>query len=251
MLGVEPERRQDFKRWSDAIIDLSSGASRGNPGASGLFGHFSELYLYLKEKVRERREMPQQDLLSLLVDPSQEEALDEIDAIQFVVLLLVAGNETTTNLIGNAARALLGHEDQLGRVAADVSLVPGLVEETLRYDAPIQLVFRQATCDTRLRGTHIPKDAVLAVLLGSANRDERVFEEPDRFDVGRDTRGHLAFGFGPHFCMGAALARLEARVALEALAAELPDCKAVGGAPPMVDSFLVRGPARLEVERRA
>jgi len=251
MLGVEPERRGDFKRWSDAIIAVASGAARGSPAASGLLREFGDLYVYLRERVRERRRAPAEDLVSLLVDPSREDALDELDVIQFVALLLVAGNETTTNLIGNAVHALLGHADQLARVAEEPRLVPELVEEALRFDSPIQMVFRQTTREVDLRGTRIPKGAVVALLLGSANRDERVFEDPDRFDVGRDTRGHLAFGFGPHFCMGAALARLEARVALEALVPELPHCKLVGGQPPLVDSFLVRGRARLELERAA
>jgi cytochrome P450 len=250
-LGVEADRHRDFKRWSDAIVAVASGPARGNPAASGLLREFSDLYLYLKAKVRERRREPADDLVSLLVDPSREDSLDELDVIQFVVLLLVAGNETTTNLIGNAVCALLRHEGQLARVAGRPDLVPGLVEEALRYDSPIQLVFRQATRQVLVRETQIPKDAVVAVLLGSANRDERAFPDPDRFDIERDTRGHLAFGFGPHFCMGAALARLEARVALEALVPELPRCKAVGGPPPMLDSFLVRGRVRLELERGA
>jgi cytochrome P450 len=249
MLGVEPERRRDFKRWSDTIVAVVSGPARANPAASGLLRDFSELFLYLRGCVRARRRAPVDDLVSLLVDPSREQALDELDVIQFVILLLVAGNETTTNLIGNAVHALLEHEGQLARVAADPQLVPGAVEETLRYDAPIQLVFRQARCDVALRGTRIPEGAVLALLLGSANRDERVFPDPDRFDPTRDTRGHLAFGFGPHFCLGAALARLEARVALEALAPELVHCKAVGAPATLVDSFLVRGRARLELMR--
>jgi cytochrome P450 len=250
MLGVEPERQRDFKRWSDAIVAVASGPARGNPAASGLLREFSDLYVYLRDCARERRSAPADDLVSLLVDPSQEDALDELDVIQFVVLLLVAGNETTTNLIGNMVQLLIEREDVLRRVVDDPCVAPAVVEETLRYESPIQLVFRQATREVELRGTRIPKDAVLALLLGSANRDERVFPEPDRFDLDRDTKGHLAFGFGPHFCMGASLARLEARVALECLAPELLHCKRVGGASPWVDSFLVRGPARLELERQ-
>ena len=249
MLGVEPERHRDFKRWSDAIVSVASGAARGNPAASGLLREFGELYVYLRDRARERRRAPAEDLVSLLVDPSQEGVLDELDVIQFVVLLLVAGNETTTNLIGNAVRLLLEHEDVLLRLVEEPALAPAVVEETLRHASPIRLVFRQTTREVEVRGTRIPKDAVLALLLGSANRDERVFPDPDRFDVDRDTRGHLAFGFGPHFCMGASLARLEARVALERLAPELVHCKRVGGELPWVDSFLVHGPARLELER--
>src|SRR5512134_2461057 len=109
------------------------------------------------------------------------------------------------------------------------------------------MVFRTVSQSTELGGTRLPRGAVLAVLLGSANRDERAFPDPDRFDVGRDTRGHFAFGFGPHFCLGAALARLEARVALEALVPELARCKRVGERNARIDSFLVRGRAHLDV----
>jgi cytochrome P450 len=173
--------------------------------------------------------------------------LDELDMVQFAVLLLVAGNETTTNLIGNATLALLENPDALELVAREPERVPALVEEALRFDSPIQMVFRTVTADTELAGTRIPRGAVVAALLGSANRDERAFPEPDRFDVTRDTRGHLAFGFGPHFCLGAALARLEARVALEALVPELVHCKRVGERNARIDSFLVRGRAHLDI----
>ncbi|MGH0028462.1 MAG: cytochrome P450 [Myxococcota bacterium] len=252
MLGVDASRRADFKRWSDIIIQVASGASRGSSAKVGRqIHHFTDLYLYLQEQARLRREAPADDLISLLVDPAQEETLDEIDVIQFVVLLLLAGNETTTNLIGNAVHALLDRPEVAERVAGCPDDVPKLVEEAVRFDSPIQVVFRQTTRDVELHGTTLPADSVVALLLGSANRDERVFPDPDRFDVERDTRGHLGFGFGPHFCLGAALARLEARVALEAILPELSHCKRVGGTPPMVDSFLVRGRARLDLERGA
>jgi cytochrome P450 len=164
-----------------------------------------------------------------------------------VLLLLVAGNETTTNLLGNAVDALLAHPDQLARVSADPRLVPALVEETLRFDGPVQFLTRVATREVALHGVRIPADARVVVLLGSANRDERRFPEPDRFDVGRDTRGHVAFGFGAHFCLGASLARLEARAALEALVPELPRLARVRPEREFLDSFLIRGRARLDL----
>jgi cytochrome P450 len=157
----------------------------------------------------------------------------------------VAGNETTTNLIGNAAQALLDHPDQRARVQQDPALVPALVEEVLRFDAPVQMVFRTATADVELAGARIPSGATVAVLLGSANRDERRFPDPDVFDVTREPRGHLGFGFGEHFCLGAALARLEARVALEALVPLLASRERADASREWIDSFLVRGPKRL------
>ena len=247
MLGIEDERKADFKRWSDGIVAVASGSAKQNPFESGVLDIFAELFGYMKQAVRARRKNPQDDLISVLVDPGQEAVLSELDVVQFIVLLLVAGNETTTNLIGNAVNALLDHPEALERVAADPALVPGLIEETLRYDSPIQQVFRTATADTEIGGTPIPKDALVAVVLGSANRDASRFERADEFDIDRDARGHLAFGLGVHFCLGSSLARLEARVALEALTPELPRLKSVGSRDEFIDSFLVRGRRHLHL----
>jgi cytochrome P450 len=252
MLGVEPERRHDFKRWSDAIIEGATG-----PGRENFFGHefvdsVLELMSYLRKVVRRRRRAPGDDLVSAIVAKTPGgAALSDIECMLFVQLLLVAGNETTTNLIGNAVHALLDHPDQLALVRDDPSLVPAVVEETLRWDAPVQVVFRNATCETDVAGTRIPEGGVVALLLGSANRDEQRFEEPDRFDVRRDAPGHLGFGFGEHFCLGSALARLEARVTLEALVPELARLERVNEERELLDSFLVRGPRRLPLRRAA
>ena len=129
--------------------------------------------------------------------------------------------------------------------------MPAAIEETLRYDPPIQMLFRNATRDVELGGVAIPKGAYVVPLLGSANRDERRFRDADRFDLDRDTRGQLGFGFGAHFCLGASLARLEARTALEALVSELPRLTRREARPPLTASFLVRGPTRLELVRAA
>jgi cytochrome P450 len=241
MLGVEPERRGDFKNWSDSIIAMASGSAKLNPFESGLLDTFGELYRYLRDATRARRKSPRDDLISVLVDPAQDDVLSEMDVVQFVVLLLVAGNETTTNLIGNAVNALLDHPETLERVARDPSLIPGLIDETLRWDPPIQLVFRRATRAVELAGSTIPKDAVVTALLASANRDSAHFERADEFDIDRDARSHLGFGLGVHYCLGSSLARMEARVALEAITPELPRLKSVGPRNEMIDSFLVRG----------
>ena len=197
--------------------------------------------------VRARREQPADDLISLLVDPAREDTLDEAEVFGLIILLLVAGNETTTNLIGNTTLALLEHPETLERVAAAPSLVPSLVEETLRWDSPVQLIFRETTREVELPSGKIPAGASLALLLAAANRDERVFEAGERFDIDRNPAGHVGFGFGVHFCLGASLARLEARVALETLIPELPRRRASEARVPLVDSFLVRGPSRLQL----
>jgi cytochrome P450 len=251
MLGIEPERRHDFKRWSDVVIDNATGAGRADPFGPAVLAAFAEMATYVVRIARRRQKQPADDLISQLVSIGGGEGLSPIELVQFVTLLLVAGNETTTNLIGNATGALLDHPEQLARVAADPGLVPALIEETLRYDAPVQLVFREALADVEVGGVRIPAGATVVPLLGSANRDERRFPEPDRFDVMRNPQGHVGFGFGKHFCLGASLARLEAKVALEALVPELVRLRRGEARVARVDSFLVRGPSRLPLEEAA
>jgi cytochrome P450 len=251
MLGVEPARQRDFKRWSDNMIYAIAGPGRANPFEKRTVDTIIELLSYLRGVAEARKRSPADDLVSLIVSEQEgETALSIREVIQFVMLLLVAGNETTTNLIGNAVTALLDHPSELARLANDPSLVPAAVEEALRYDSPVQVVFRTATQDVELAGTRIPKGAYVAPLLGSANRDERQFPDPDRFDIARNPQGHVGFGFGKHFCLGASLARLEARIAIAALAPELLRLERQGPRE-VVDSFLVRGPRRLELRRAA
>jgi cytochrome P450 len=249
MLGVEPERRDDFKHWSSSIISVASGTAKENVLASGVLDDITELFIYLKDVIQKRRESPRDDLISLLVDSKQQAVLGEIDIIQFVVLLLVAGNETTTNLIGNAANALLDHPRQLDRIIEDPSLISNLVEETLRFDSPLAIGFRNTTREVELHGVSIPKGKNVAFLIGSANRDERFFENPEQFDIMRDTTGHLGFGFGVHFCLGSSFARLQAQAALAALVPELRDFRRRGRPSEMIDSFLVRGRQSIELRR--
>jgi len=246
VLGVEPGRQHDFKRWSDDIVSFTSGATRGG-GMAGILDPMGECRSYVRGIVRARREQPEEDLISVLVDPAREETLDEAEVFGLIILLLVAGNETTTNLIGNTTLALLEHPETLRRVTAEPSLVPALVEETVRWDSPVQLIFRETTRDVELPSGKLPTGASVALLLGAANRDERVFEAAERLDIDRNPAGHVGFGFGVHFCLGASLARLEARVALEALIPELPHRRPTEAHPPLIDSFLVRGPSRLQL----
>jgi cytochrome P450 len=199
----------------------------------------------------ERRREPREDLISLLVDDAHGDALSETAILQFVVVLLVAGNETTTNLIGDAIGALMRKPEQLERAAADSACIPALVEETLRYDGPVHFIMRRATRAVEVAGHVIPANARIALLLAAANRDDRRFDAPDRFDIGRDAKGHVGFGFGLHFCLGASLARLEATEALGALVPELPGLQSPVGDVGMIDSVLVRGPSSLPFRRAA
>ncbi len=252
MLGVPAELHGEFKHSSDMVIESASGPGRKDRWNAKYRSALVRFMRCIRDIVVDRRKNPRDDLVSTLVGADLgEDALDTREIVQFAVLLLVAGNETTTNLIGNTTAALLANPEALARVAADPSLVPAALEETLRYDSPIQTVFRLATRESEIGGTTIEAGEMVAVLLGAANRDERRFPEPDRFDLDRDNRGHVGFGFGHHFCLGASLARLEARAALEGLAPELP--RLAGPAAPIerVDSFLVRGPTRLELRPAA
>ena len=247
ILGVEPERRDQFKHWSDRIIAGTTGSTRTvDPLTSGFAQAMQELSEYIRSVVAERTKQPSDDLISVLVAKQDDGAgLSAAEMMLFVLLLLVAGNETTTNLIGNATNALLTHPSELARVSADRSLVPSWIEETLRWDAPVQLVFRRTTADVEIAGRRVPANAHVAAILGSANRDERQWgPTAAEFDVSRNPQGHLAFGFGNHFCLGAALARLEARVALEALLDELPRRKHSEPRVEHIDSFMIRGPKR-------
>ena len=247
LLGVEPERRADFKEWSDKLIAGATGSGRGgDPIASGFGPAIASFSEYFVEIAARRRREPQDDLISALVRDDGQESLDELGAVFFALLLLVAGNETTTNLIGNAVRALLAHPAQLALVASDIpTMVPRLVEETLRWDGPVQFVFRRTVEDITIAGAKIKAGQTVVPLIGSANRDSSAFPDAHRFDVLREPGPNVAFGFGIHFCLGAALARLEARVALEALVPELCNVRASDSPIEFVDSYLVRGPREL------
>ena len=249
MLGVEPEQRDQFKEWSDAfVVGLSGGA--GQYSRDDVQRAADEMADYIERVAEGRRARPAEDLISVLVAAEEGEALSTGDVLSFVALLLIAGNETTTNLIGNGMKALLAHPDQLERVQADASLIPQMVEEVLRYDSPIQGLPRTAATDAELPSGSVPKDAMLLVFFGSANRDDDEFPAAGSFDIGRRAPTHVAFGHGIHFCLGAALARLEARVAFETLFEMCRDFELTTDEVPMVDSLVLRGPKQLPVRFR-
>jgi cytochrome P450 len=248
MLGVEPARQREINRWSDNMIHAIAGPGRADPFQKRTVDTIIELLSYLRGVAEARKRAPADDLVSLIVSEQEgDTALSIREVIQFVMLLLVAGNETTTNLIGNAVTALLDHPSELARLANDPSLVPAAVEEALRYDSPVQVVFRTATQDVELAGTRIPKGAYVAPLLGSANRDERRFPESDRFDIARNPQGHVAFG--RQALLFSARWRVSKRASPCGAGPE-PRLKRQGPRE-VVDSFLVRGPRRLELRRAA
>jgi cytochrome P450 len=215
MLGVEPERRHDFKRWSDDAV----GSLAGDPNfdINLYLQAWQEFKAYFTAKIDERRAEPRDDLISALVTVQEEgqSALNNNEILNFNLLLLVAGNETTTNLICNGAAALLAHPYEAQKVREHPELIPSAVEECLRYDSPIQAFYRTTTRDVEVRGVTIPKDSKVMMMYGSANRDPEQFESPEDFRVDREPNDHLAFGMGIHYCLGAPLARLEARLVYE------------------------------------
>jgi cytochrome P450 len=241
MLGVEPERRLDFKRWSDNVV---LGTSRPTDEAvrAQVRSTNAEMRAYFDQAIANRRKAPREDLLTALVQAEEEhQTLTSDEVLAMAMLILLAGNETTMNLLSNTVLALLAHPEDLARVRSDPMLIPQLIEEMLRYDSPVQIVFRRTTQAAELSGKMIPANAVVFLLIGSANRDERKFANPDRFDLSRDASEHLAFGFGTHFCLGAQLARLEARVGLEELFASCPPFTVEHHRVERISSVLLRG----------
>ncbi len=216
LLGVPPEDRDAFKRWSDESIDFVSSQedTRDTERYGKSWNEFSD---YFSAMIEERRSAPRNDLVSLLVKANEgDDELSVVEILNFCQLLLVAGNETTTNLITNAALALFANKDIRPQVQADPSTIPAMVEEALRFDGPVQLLYRTALQPIEIHGQTIPAGSKVALLWGAANRDGENFPDPDRFSLGRSPNPHLGFGYGIHYCLGAPLARLEAVLFTEA-----------------------------------
>jgi cytochrome P450 len=251
MLGVPPELYQQFKAWSDKVVE-SDNVLPGMPMPDDIKQAFKELRGYFAAEIEKRRAHPGADLVSALVAAhDKSDALSEGELLEFVVLLLLAGNETTTNLIGNGMLALGRHPEQLAALRSQPELMARAIEEMLRYDGPVQATFRTAACDTQLGGTKIPKGMGAFVLLAAANRDPAEFPDPDRFDITRETRsGHLAFGEGIHYCVGSGLARLEASIAIGQALARFPKLSIAdpGAALTYKGSFFLRGLAALQMK---
>jgi cytochrome P450 len=252
MLGIPSSDWVRFREWSDIILDLSysvAGGVAGEKATQAFRVVTAEMAAYLAALLDERRATPKDDLLTRLVQAEVDgERLTDDDILGFFQLLLVAGHETTTNLINNAVLCLLEHRDQLDHLVARPDLVPSAIEEVLRYRSPLQWVMRGVRQEVELRGQTIPVGAMVLPLIGSANRDAAVFPEPGRFDITRDPNPQIAFGHGIHFCLGAPLSRLEGRIALGDLLEHLPDLEVADTAPWEPRKALhVHGPAKLVV----
>ena len=249
LLGVPRADLERVKLWSDDIALFIGTAQvagnkylRAESGAKAMSDYFRIL-------VEARTAAPRDDMIShLVLARDDRDALTTDEIIGTCILLLFAGHETTTNLIGNGFLYSMRHRDQWERLVADPSLAGSAVEEYLRYDGPSGALARVAAADLEMGGKTIRQGQRLFAFMNSANRDPEAVDDPDRFDIGREPNAHLTFGHGIHFCLGAPLARLEAQIATTRLAERLPDIRLSGGDPEWHDSLILRGVKRLPVQ---
>ena len=246
MLGIPPENRAEFKRWSNDLVATMSGPGTTPDALERARSSGLEMADYFKGVIAERRKEPRDDLLSAMIAAEERgEVLSEDELLASCMLLLAAGNETTTNLIGNGMLSLLRHEDQLDKLLGDPSLTESAVEEMLRYEGPVQATARTADADVEIDGHMIEKGKMLFVLLAAANRDPAAFPNPETFDITREDNNHIAFGNGLHFCLGAPLARMEAQIAFQTLFERRGKPRLVSDDVEWNGNFILRGLKRL------
>jgi cytochrome P450 len=217
LLGIPGEEYLTFKRWSDALLATSSMPPEERAQSN------QEMMAYFGRMAVARRTHGAEDLITALVEAEVEgESLEERDILGFCVLLLIAGNETTTNLLGNLFNVLVERPALWQQLREERSLVETVVEETLRYESPVQRMLRQTTREVEVSGVQIPEGASVSIFYGAANRDPAAFPHPDEFRLDRDLRTHVAFGAGIHYCLGAPLARAEASITLNTFLDRFP-----------------------------
>jgi cytochrome P450 len=246
MLGIPSEDREQFKRPPDDMAK-NAGMSNLDDQRTGRNAQ-RELREYLAPILQERRRQPREDLLSALAAAEDEgDKLSLMEVHATIALLLVAGNETTTNLIGNGLLALMQHRDQFERLRAHPEMIGTAAEEMLRYDSPVQGTSRFTLEDTEVNGHPVKAGQQVFLMIGAANRDPKQFPDPEAFDIGREDNRHLSFGNGIHYCLGAPLARIEAPAALNALVQRFPNIRVATNKLAWGDNIVLRGLTELPV----
>ena len=247
MLGMPETDTAQLREWSgtmvrglEPVVDVDT--LRAIDAAS------DNMFDLVVDAIRDKRQAPADDLLSALIASEENgDVLSDEELAEQVVLLYVAGHETTVNLIGNGLMALLRHPEQLARMRQDPALVPGAVEELLRYDSPVQRTARITNTDVEIGGRRLPAGSMVVTAIGAANRDPAQFADPDRLDVTRRDVRHISFGYGIHFCLGAPLARVEGQIALGTLLRRAPQLALAEPTPEWRESSVLRGLKRLRV----
>jgi len=244
MLGIPIRDMVMFKKWSDNIVGGSERDFQQFPAM------MKEMVEYFRRMMSEREKDPENDLITSIINAEVDgDHLSELESLGFFILLLVAGNETTTNLISNSLLCLDENQGTFNELKSSPELIPQALEEVLRYRSPVQSIYRVAKKDTDINGVTVPAGSIIVPWIGSANRDESVFTDADRFDIYRKENRHIAFGEGIHYCLGAPLARLESRVALETLLKKYESIKVDRNAPMVPqDSTIVYGMRELTVK---
>jgi cytochrome P450 len=252
ILGIDRSEFGRAKRWSDAFA-AAAGAEFSSPAERNelMLSTIKEFSTYFVPLIEARRTEPRSDLVSAMVAAIDNESLSNVETLMVAITIMVAGNETSTNLIGNTVVELLANPDQLQLLLDDPSLLPNAVDEANRLTAPIQFAFREATEDTEIAGTTIPKGSILALHMAAANRDPRRFDEPDRFLITRSAAKNLSFGHGIHFCLGAHLAGQEVRAAIGGLLPYLDDLELTGAPLQRNPTALLNGWQRVELAWRS
>ena len=249
MLGLPTEERAQFKKWSDDLFAILGSVPHSPELMEGAARSLNALTDYITQLSEARRKHPQEDLLTALVEATENgEQLTQEELVANMIILLSAGHETTINLIGNGLLALLQNPDQLQKLRAQPNLVASAVEEMMRYDNPVQIAYRSAAEDVEIGGKHIRKGQLVNSVLAAGNRDPERFSDPDRFDITRDEGRHLGFGLGIHFCLGAPLVRLEAQTAFTAILHRFPELSLAAENLEWQEHPIFRGVKSLPVE---
>ncbi len=248
LIGVDPAQRQNFKLWTADLLNAANRASLPPNEVSRIRASIAELRAYLEGVIEERRAAPADDFISILLNAEIEgDMLSAIQVLSVTILTHFGGSETPSHLISSALSALFEHDHVHRAVLADRALAANLVDETLRFWSPVNLVFQTATRDIDLHGTTIPEGAFVLSYIASANRDERRFADPERFDLQRDPQGHLSFAHGPHYCPGASLGRRMGAIAIEILLERMPAIRRIQDRIDWLPSLWVRGARSLPV----